>query len=233
MKINYAFALAVACLFALNAAADNLPSISPYAIFQTDDGEEEGTEYSGSAPLTATFYANASDVGNYTAYYEWHFTLEGESEPYLIRYDENTEYTFTDAGSHSIELYATFVNGTDTVYYTSDYWETAEPLTVTISESYLDFPNAFSPNGDGINDIYKAKDGYQSIVEFHAAIFNRWGKVLYEWDDPAGGWDGTYNGKDVKQGVYFVVVKAKGADGINFKFKRDVNLLRGYNESAE
>ena len=233
MKINYALALAAACLLALNATADDLPSISPYAIFQTDDGEEEGTEYSGSAPLTATFYANASDVGSYTAHYEWRFTLEGESDPYLIRYDENTEYTFTEAGSHSIELYATFVNGTDTVFYTSDYWETAEALTVTISESYLDFPNAFSPNGDGINDVYKAKDGYQSIVEFHAAIFNRWGKVLYEWDDPAGGWDGTYNGKDVKQGVYFVVVKAKGADGINFKFRRDVNLLRGYNESAE
>lgn len=214
-------------------SADDRPTISPYAVFETDDGEEEGTEYSGSAPLTATFYANPSDVGDYTAYYEWHFTLEGESSPYLIRYEEDTEYTFTTAGSHTIELYAMFVNGTDTVAYTEDYWESASPLSVTISESYLDMPNAFSPNGDGINDIYKAKDGYQSIVEFHAVIFNRWGKVLYEWDDPAGGWDGTYNGKDVAQGVYFVNVKAKGADGITFKFKRDVNLLRGYTESTE
>lgn len=214
-------------------SADDRPTISPYAVFETDDGEEEGTEYSGSAPLTATFYANPSDVGDYTAYYEWHFTLEGESSPYLIRYEEDTEYTFTTAGSHTIELYAMFVNGNDTVAYTEDYWESASPLSVTISESYLDMPNAFSPNGDGINDIYKAKDGYQSIVEFHAVIFNRWGKVLYEWDDPAGGWDGTYNGKDVAQGVYFVNVKAKGADGITFKFKRDVNLLRGYTESTE
>ena len=215
-------------------AADNLPTISPYAIFQTDDGEEEGTEYSGSAPLTATFYANASDVGSYTAYYEWHFTLEGDDdEPYLIRYDENTTYTFTDAGSHTIELYATFVNGTDTVEYGEEYWESATPISVSISESYLDMPNAFSPNGDGINDIYKAKDGYQSIVEFHAAIFNRWGKVIYTWDDPAGGWDGTINGKDAPQGVYYVNVKAKGADGITFTFKRDVNLLRGYTESSE
>ena len=224
----------VTAMFAtVNAAADNLPTISPYAVFETDDGEEEGTEYSGNAPLTATFYANPSDVGAYTAYYEWHFTLEGDDEPYLIRYDEDTEYTFTEAGSHTIELYATFVNGTDTVYYGEDYWESAEPITVSISESYIDMPNAFSPNGDGINDIYKAKDGYQSIVEFHGYISNRWGKVLYEWTDIDGGWDGTYNGKDVKQGVYYATIKAKGADGKVYTFKRDVNLLRGYTETTE
>ena len=88
-------------------------------------------------------------------------------------------------------------------------------------------PNAFSPNGDGINDIYRAKNSYQSIVEFDAYIFNRWGQKIYEWHDPAGGWDG----KDVKQGVYFVLVKAKGADGRKYNIKKDVNLLRGYTES--
>ena len=93
-------------------------------------------------------------------------------------------------------------------------------------------PNAFSPNGDGINDVYKAKKGWQSITEFHAYIFNRWGQKLYEWSDPDGGWDGTYKGKEVKQGVYFCLVKAKGADGRNYNIKTDVNLLRGYTESS-
>ncbi|CCZ11253.1 putative uncharacterized protein [Prevotella sp. CAG:1092] len=93
-------------------------------------------------------------------------------------------------------------------------------------------PNAFSPNGDGINDIYKAKEGYQSIVEFHAYIFNRWGQKLYEWTDPAGGWDGKYKGKDVAQGVYYCLVKAKGADGRKYDIKTDVNLLRGYTENG-
>jgi gliding motility-associated-like protein len=92
-------------------------------------------------------------------------------------------------------------------------------------------PNIFSPNGDGINDVYRAKSNYQSIVEFDAYIFNRWGQKLYEWHDPAGGWDGKFNGKDVKQGVYFVLVKAKGADGRKYNIKKDVNLLRGYTES--
>lgn len=105
------------------------------------------------------------------------------------------------------------------------------PVTVTISESQLQMPNAFSPNGDGINDIYKAKSGYQSLVEFHGYIFNRWGQKLFEWRDPADGWDGTYKGKPVKDGVYFCLVKAKGADGKEYNIKRDVNLLRGYIEN--
>ena len=82
------------------------------------------------------------------------------------------------------------------------------------------------PNGDGINDIYRAKPGYQSIIAFRAIIFNRWGQKLYEWKDPAGGWDGTYRGKAVKDGTYYCLVKAKGADGRVYDIKKDVNVLR-------
>jgi gliding motility-associated-like protein len=83
------------------------------------------------------------------------------------------------------------------------------------------------------NDIYKAKANYQSIIDFHAYIFNRWGQKLYEWKDIDGGWDGTFHGKPVKQGVYFVLVDAKGADGKNYHIKRDVNLFRDYREGTE
>ncbi|MBQ2334005.1 MAG: gliding motility-associated C-terminal domain-containing protein, partial [Prevotella sp.] len=96
----------------------------------------------------------------------------------------------------------------------------------------LKMPNAFSPNSDEPNKTYHAKDGYKSIVEFHAYIFNRWGQKLYEWDDPAGAWDGTYNGRPVKEGVYYCLVKAKGADGRKFNIRTDVNLLRGYTEKG-
>ena len=212
----------------LQAYADEVPTIDPQATFTTDEGEETGTSYSGSAPLTVVFHANAENVGMYTPHYEWRFTKEGETQPYLVRYEEETEYTFTEAGSHRIVLYATFINGNDTVAYTKDYWQDAQPITIQISESKLEMPNAFSPNGDG---IYRAKNNYQSIVEFDAYIFNRWGQKIYEWHDPAGGWDGKFNGKDVKQGVYFVLVKAKGADGRKYNIKKDVNLLRGYTES--
>ena len=98
--------------------------------------------------------------------------------------------------------------------------------------SLLQFPNAFSPNGDSYNEIFKAT-ACQNIVEFHATIFNRWGQKLYEWSDPNEGWDGTYNGKDVKQGTYFILVKAKGGDGKEHMIRKDVNLLRGYTDGTK
>lgn len=235
MRIILLFSCLATLITAINIKADTydeIPTISPTATYVTDEGEEENSNMSGNAPLVGRFQANPQNVGEYSANYEWRFTIDGESTPYLTRYEENTEYTFTKAGTHNIVVYATFINGNDTIAYTQEYWDEIGPMRVTISESKLEMPNAFSPNGDGINDIYKAKDGYQSIIEFHAYIFNRWGQKLYEWDDPAGGWDGKYNGKDVKQGVYFVLVKAKGADGRTFNIRRDVNLLRGYTEES-
>lgn len=235
MKIRLLFACVISLINAVSIKADDydeIPTISPTATYVTEEGEEENSNMSGNAPLLGRFRANPQNVGSYSATYQWRFTLNGESEPYLTRYEEDTEYTFTKAGTHNIVVYATFINGNDTIAYTQEYWDEVGPMSVTISESKLEMPNAFSPNGDGINDIYKAKDGYQSIIEFHAYLFNRWGQKLYEWDDPAGGWDGKYNGKDVKQGVYFVLVKAKGADGRTFNIRRDVNLLRGYSEES-
>ncbi len=229
--------LSLMCLAIAQAMAQDNPSINPTAEFtDSEQKTEEGTEYSGSAPVVAHFKANASNVGAWNAYYEWRFWQEGEDgskdSPYLIRYEEDTDYTFTKAGTHSIVLHAIFTQGNDTIAFTQDYWDEVGPLRVTISESKLDMPNGFSPNGDGINDIYKAKEGYQSLVEFRAIIFNRWGQKIYEWTDPADGWDGTFHGQDVKQGTYFVDVVAKGADGRRYHIRRDVNLLRGYSETG-
>lgn len=218
----------------LAASAQNeVPTISPTAVYTDIKGEQEESEnYSGSAPLVGRFTANPENTAGWAATYEWRFTLDGQEDLFLTRYEQDTEYTFTQAGSYSIRLYATFVMGRDTIRYTDEYWADQEPLIVTISESKLEMPNAFSPNNDGTNDIYRAKPGWQSLVEFKATIYNRWGQKLYEWTNPDDGWDGTFHGKDVKQGVYFVNVDAKGADGRKYHIRRDVNLLRGYNESG-
>ena len=109
--------------------------------------------------------------------------------------------------------------------------EDDEEEQVVVSESKLSFPNAFSPNGDGKNDKFIAKE-CQNIVEFHAYIFNRWGQKLYEWTDSTDGWDGTNNGTPVKEGVYFLLCKAKGCDDKTYTIRKDVNLLRGYSEST-
>lgn len=232
--------LVIACLFFAFAnveAQENMPVISPTATITTATGEtQEVTEYSGSAPLQVHFAPNVENPEGYEAYYEWRFYKEGTSieEPYLVRHEEETDFTFNEAGGHCIALIAYFMNGNDTIVkYDTDYWMDATPIRISISTSKLDFPNAFSPNGDGMNDIYRAKTDYQSIVEFKAVIYNRWGQKLYEWNNPAGGWDGTYKGNPVKQGVYYVQVTAKGADGRRFNIKKDVNLLRTFDNTVE
>lgn len=213
-------------------ADDVYPTINAIAVIENGTSEESVITYSGSAPLKVLFLSNVENAEGWSSYYEWRFTHEDDNTPYLIRYEPDTEYTFTRAGLHSIELYATFQKGSETIEFKEEYWSNVGPITITISESKLEMPNAFSPNGDGINDKFKAKEGYQSLTEFHAYIFNRWGQKLFEWTDPADGWDGTYNGKPVKQGVYFVLVEAKGADGREYKIRRDVNLLRSHEEGG-
>lgn len=207
--------------------ADDLPSASPTMTLRANDSTQTTDSYEGSAPVIANFSANLSDLGEYIPIYEWRFYENGNSEtPFLVRYDENTEFTFDESGSFTIQLYISFVNGDDTIEYSQE-----SPFTISISTSKLEIPNAFSPNGDGQNDVFKVKEGYQSIVSFHGYIFNRWGKKLYDWTDIDGGWDGKINGHDAKDGVYYVIIKARGADGRKYNLRRDVNLLRGYESS--
>lgn len=216
------------CMGAASAFAQSIPGANPVMTVITDEGEQEETSYEGSAPVKIRFEARPENLGSYTAYSEWRFYTQGnESSPYIIRYDENTAYTFMTSGQTFIDLLITFVDGKDTINYEMD-----EPFVVSVSESKLEMPNAFSPNGDGINDVYKAKDGWQSIVSFKAAIFTRWGKKLYEWNDPDGGWDGKVNGHVVPDGAYYCVVQAKGADGKNYSIKKTVSVLTTYDEQS-
>ena len=212
-----------AFLYLTTQAQSTIPSIEPSATYINDDGEETvaTSDFAGQAPLSVTFRANPKNMDDYAPIYEWHFQKDGEETEMMVRYEEDTEYTFTESGTIVVTLKAKVSQDSEEL--------PTNPIRVTVSESKLSFPNAFSPNGDDKNPTFKAKE-YQSIVEFHAYIFNRWGQKLYEWTDPAGEWDGTYNGKVVKDGTYFLLVKAKGADGRKYNIRKDVNVLTGYTE---
>lgn len=213
-------------------AQTELPAVYPEARYETQAGEAtEDASSPQSAPLTGHFTSNVENLGDYSVRYEWRIYPQGQEDaPLIQRYDADIDYTFTQSGVFHVQLYATFTNGTDTIQYPEA--GEAAPFVVNISESKLELPNAFTPNGDGINDIYKVKDGYLSIVSFRAAIFNRWGQKLYTWTDIDGGWDGTHRGSKVKDGTYFVVVEARGADGREYKIRKDVNILTGFTKNG-
>lgn len=213
--------LLAACFSTFAALAD----FNPTAYYTIDGEQQEATDaiLDAQAPLEVTFRTNPTNLAEGEAYdYEWRLTRSGEQSPFLTRHEENTTYEFRESGSFLVQLYVTPIG--------EQQAELVATITVSIANSLLEMPNAFSPNGDGINDIYKAKSNHRSIVEFHAYIFNRWGQKIYDWTDIDGGWDGTWHGKQVKDGTYYVLVKARGADGRNYNIKRDVNILRNYTE---
>ncbi len=217
------FLLGPFCLKAQNV----YPNVTPTARYVTSEGEEiEDASEEQSAPITGYFSAEVTDQGLYSAHYEWRIFKAGqENSPLVDRFDREMEYTFTQSGTFYVQLYVTFVQGTDTIRYPDGG---GEPFVVSVSQSKLEFPNAFSPNGDGFNDVYKAKEGYRSIVKFKATVFTRWGQKVYTWTNPAEGWDGKINGRTARDGVYYVVVQAEGADGRKFNIRKDVNVLTGY-----
>ena len=218
MKISKILTLFATCLLATTAYAD----IELKATYTDQKGVEvvATEDFSAEAPLYVQFTSNPSNLDP-AATIEWHIT-NTSADINVTRYEENTTYTFTAAGKNQITL---------NVVLDGEIIET-KSINITISDSHLEMPNAFSPNGDGINDYFQAKTNTKSIVEFHAYIFNRHGQKLYDWTDwqnERSGWDGTHHGHPVKDGVYFVYVKALGADGTEYNIRRDVNLLRNYN----
>ena len=208
---------------------DNEPQLEEDIKLTVEASGEEARTFS--APVTGYFKANPPEVEGYTPIYAWRIISSANPLAPIIRngteYSE-FEYTFTQSGTYVVSLVVTFEHDTKPELSYNEPDEGEYTLSFFVSSSRLEMPNAFSPNGDGYNDVYKAKSTHQSIVSFKATIFNRWGQKLYTWTDVNGGWDGKVNGKTVKDGVYYVNVVAKGADGFEYKIRKDVNVLTGY-----
>ncbi len=87
------------------------------------------------------------------------------------------------------------------------------------------FPNAFSPNGDGHNDLFKViTPGNHKISNFR--VMNRWGQTVFETSNEAVGWDGTMGGKDQPMGTYYYYIKYQCSDGQKLEQKGELMLLR-------
>jgi gliding motility-associated-like protein len=99
-----------------------------------------------------------------------------------------------------------------------------------ISEFVIYVPNTFSPNGNGINDLFfPVVSGYEEN-SYHLMIFDRWGNLIFETEDPLAGWNGkVQDGKSDKIcqiDTYVWVVDVKEFNGVAHRYRGHVNLIR-------
>ena len=111
---------------------------------------------------------------------------------------------------------ATELGGTNEVTWSNEVCFNYEPVVFA--------PNAFTPNNVGPNDSYFVVAG--SFKTINLAIYNRWGEKLFETQDINVGWDGTYNGKPVSQGVFIYSLDYTSYDDTPYRQKGTITLLK-------
>lgn len=124
--------------------------------------------------------------------------------------------------------YTTPVLNLPATYYvvSHDEYCESEPASATVSIDDcedIEIPNVFTPNGDNVNETFVLSA--LGITCFEGKIYNRWGRLLYEWNDVSQGWDGTIqrSGAQAKEGVYYYI--------INYcDYKKDTHQAAGFVE---
>jgi len=87
-------------------------------------------------------------------------------------------------------------------------------------------PNAFTPNGDGINDEFCLKGWDECSTDFYISIYNRWGEKVYESTDPAFCWDGNYLGNPLNSAVFVFYIKAEILKVGSITKKGNISLIK-------
>ena len=87
------------------------------------------------------------------------------------------------------------------------------------------FPNAFSPNGDGLNEVFRPiPSGIQSTEYFR--VFDRYGTLMFQTQEWMKGWNGNYQGKPAMAGTYAWIIKGTDVNGAPVEMKGTVILIR-------
>lgn len=174
----------------------------------------DNKEFGGSAPLKISFLAWVSDA---TVHTEWQISddINFDNIQYRIN-KQDFQYDFTSQGTVYVRFIGSNKDGTCSSF--------GDIYTITIDSPELVIPNAFSPNGDGINDIWKIS--YKSLIDFKCWIFDRHGHEIYHFSEPELGWDGKIRGRDISSGVYYYIIEAIGSDGKKIRKKGDINVIK-------
>ena len=105
--------------------------------------------------------------------------------------------------------------------------DTSIQKVIVMPEVIIYAPNTFTPDNDEHNQNWGIHIEGIDVTDFNLLIFNRWGEIIWESNDPLGTWDGTFNGSIIPQGTYSWVIRAKDLlnDG-KYEFNGYINILR-------
>lgn len=175
----------------------------------TVDAIFSATPSSGVAPLSVDFKNTSMGAISY------HWDLQDGAESTT----KNISHIFSPDGQgaiYEVVLIATNAFGCK---------DTMSMRIVVNPFSKLIIPNVFTPNGDGMNDIFTLES--TGLNALNAELYDRWGLKLFEWNSIHGGWDGrTVAGGEAPEGTYYYIIFAKGLDGQEYKLNGSLTLLR-------
>ena len=174
-----------------------------------------------------------------------------ESKSMDITVNQGAEIAFSGYDTLWVEPGFILDAGTGAAYYLWNTGETAESIVIDSMGNYsvaltsiegckstdtiqilwagtpFYIPNAFTPNGDGLNDSFKAIPRYDYVSKYYLSIYNRWGQRVYETTDINKGWDGTYKGSPCMLGAYIyrIVYKESGQQPVENKVVEGTVML--------
>jgi len=179
-SVAFQVALSPECIY--DTALSNLIAVIPIPVAVFTPGTAVVQ-----SPQSLVSFTNQSQ---YAASYLWNFSVAGNGNQVISNStDFNTSYNFTQYGQYNVTLYAYNRLGCpDSITH---------PVTALPAENYF-IPNAFTPNGDGVNDeFYVVLQEGATLLSFQ--IFDRWGEKVHDGLYP---WDGNYKGQKAPEGVY-------------------------------
>jgi gliding motility-associated-like protein len=187
-------------------ACSSMPS-TPY-IVNFYPAPAAGFDTTSSGPLSQLYAFTDTSSGATTWF--WDFGDGATSA------SQNPAHNYPNSGTYTVMQVVTTSDGcTDTIY-----------SEITINEGII-IPNVFSPNGDGVNDLFYIPN--TGLGDYHIAIFNRWGNKIWETTGTEIRWDGrTTAGVHVPDGTYFYTLRAVSSSEGKQDYSRNgtVNIFR-------
>lgn len=188
----------------------------------------------GASPVNAMpnqIVSFVPDVSTDVTNYFWDFGDVGSGTDNFSNLQSPT-HSYADVGAYNVTLITADVVGCSDTLTRENYINVTEDGTSgggggnpgTGGDGSVFIPSAFTPNGDGSNDIFFIRGS--NISSSETAVYNQWGERVFFSDNQNVGWDGTHKGQKIQLGTYVYVVRLTLTDGTEQTLKGHITVLR-------